>query len=270
MPPAMSIRDWVEAGGALMTMVAGVGETHMEECEGANGWTADLGILYDCAHRAPWGPVTALGDSPIAAGLDPANVPFVNGRWVMDAPGSESEVIAYAGTCDPTPVADCRKPLLPWDTAGGDDVPVDVVSIEGRVNSVEAAPGDPVELHVIGIYEAPVDGGEVRVRVDRQASMVLVLASYDPVHWVVEAGDGADIRQVFISGYRDQTAEVPGGIPVEIRVLTSTGEWWNYGYGDDCGGGDTPDLIGNAEAASGLLLRSFHGCYRTGSVTFIR
>jgi hypothetical protein len=270
-PPEMRPGEWVEAGGALMTFVGGAGDTMFQECENASTWTADFGILYDCGHKAPWGPVTEFGDHPIATNLTPENAPFVNGRWVVDAPdGWGSYVVARSGSCDPPVVEDCRNVLAPYDTAGIDDVPVEIVSGEGDVHSAESLPSGPVELHIIGLYESLTsEGGDVVVTVNRSGPMVLVLSAYEPVNWIVEPGPGAEIQKVIANGYEIPTVSAPGGIEVEIHSLMASGEWWSSGYGADCDGGGTVKLISKAEAATGLGLRSFHGCNETASVVFV-
>ena len=102
MPGSERIKDWVEAGGALMTVIVGVGDSYSADCDGGNEMLAGLGLAYDCSRSAPWGPVTSFGNHPIAAGLTPANAPFVNGRWVIDAAG-DGVVVARAGeACDPS------------------------------------------------------------------------------------------------------------------------------------------------------------------------
>jgi hypothetical protein len=102
LPGSGLVKDWVEAGGALMTMVVGVGSADTGECSAGNEVLAGLGLEYDCTREAPWGPVTAFGPHSIAAGLTPANAPFVNGRWVIDTGGGDSVVVARVGdACDP-------------------------------------------------------------------------------------------------------------------------------------------------------------------------
>jgi hypothetical protein len=245
------IETWVEQGGAVLALVAGVGDRAPDECDRSNALLTPLGLEYDCLHKAPWGPVSEFGDHPVAAGLAPDNAPFVNGRYVVDVPGFTSEIVARVGPCSPPEVPDCRKPVA-FD--GGGPVPVEGQCEEGSLNGGSMSSTGEPELHVLGIYESP---GEVTVRVDRARRVVLFLSSHESVSWRVETGPLATVEKVFVSSPNASVALAPEGIPVE-RLSNAAAT----GYGSDCGGGNTPGLIQAAEAASGLRLRSFHGCYR--------
>src|SRR5690349_12490728 len=68
--------------------------------------------------------------------------------------------------------------------------------------------GPPVcgdELHIVGVYETHGDHnfdfhppGAATVHVDRKSSSILVLSSYEPVHWTVTASDGAVLERVIL------------------------------------------------------------------------
>jgi hypothetical protein len=265
----------VEKGGALMTTVAGIGDTYPYECDAANKFTSLFGIEYDCSHRAPWGPVSSFEDHPIAAGLTPASVPFVNGRWVAAIEGFPSQVVARSGDCSPPAVPDCRKPL---DRYPGTPAQEPVIV---EHSSSSSAPWvsrtydthSSLELHIIGIYES--ESRTVAVRVDRTAPMVLALTNYggncDTTsgvhHWVVTTGPGAAVGKVMVSGIEPQRVTVPEGVQVE----SYSGErWLGVGYGEDCGGGNTLEMISKVERASGLKMKSYHGCYEASAFTFVR
>ena len=256
-PVVSGLKDWVEAGGAVMALVAGVGDTSPDECDRSNALLTPLGIEYDCRHKAPWGPVSEFGDHPVALGLLPENAPFVNGRWVVDVPGFTSDIVARIGECSPPEVPDCRKPL---EFDGADPVVVEGACAEGTLNGgSNASTGEP-ELHILGVYEGE---GVVTVTVDRARRMVLFLSSHDPVSWKVEVGPLAVVEKVFVSGFNPSSnAVVPEGIPVQTITNPS-----GSGYGNDCGGGNTPKVVETAESASGLQMRSFHGCYRASGFT---
>ena len=256
-PGVSGLKDWVEAGGAVMALVAGVGDTAPDECDRSNALLTPLGIEYDCMHKAPWGPVSEFGDHPVALGLLPENAPFVNGRWVVDVSGFTSDIVARIGGCSPPEVPDCRKPVA-FD--GADPVTVEGACQEGSLNGgSNSSTGEP-ELHILGIYEPQ---GQVTVDVQRSRSVVLFLSSHERVTWKVEVGPLASVEKVFVSGFDPlSTVIVPEGIPFE-RISNPTGS----GYGNDCGGGNTPKLVETAESASGLTMRSFHGCYRSSGFT---
>ena len=106
--PAALLWEWVENGGALMTMIIGVGDGMPCECVSTNSVIEPLGIRYDCDHQAPWGPVTKLDPHPIAEGISGANTPFCNGRWVDEVPGFETRSVARVGeACERKPTAKC-------------------------------------------------------------------------------------------------------------------------------------------------------------------
>ena len=88
------VRAWVNAGGALMTLIVGVGDSAPEECDGPNALIAPFGVSYSCEPPAPWGPVTAFFPHPITDGLTPEDVPFENGRAVAARPGVVNAPIA--------------------------------------------------------------------------------------------------------------------------------------------------------------------------------
>jgi hypothetical protein len=255
-----------------MTLVSGVGETHPQECDDANRWTAPFGLLYDCSHAPPWS-VTGFEGHAIAAGLDTANTPFVNGRFVAEEPGAGSEVVARSGDCHPREIADCRKPAVLHDGTPPDGevvVESDCAQTQMITDTDEAA-GD-VELHILSIYESR--SREVAVRVDRPGRHVLALTAYGGDcngtsgvhHWTVTAGPGATIEKIIVSGLEPPTATVPEAIPVEVF---SAERWLGYSYGEDCGGGNTPRMIESVEAAAGLKMRSFHGCYEASQFRMV-
>ena len=93
---------WVNAGGALMTMIIGIGMGYPQECAYANVLLSPLGLEYSCFDPPPWGPVTSFGNHPIAQTLAPLNAPFENGRFVVETQPLSSAVIAsVAGQCPP-------------------------------------------------------------------------------------------------------------------------------------------------------------------------
>ncbi|MDC3956683.1 hypothetical protein [Polyangium jinanense] len=150
----------------------------------------------------------------------------------------------------------------------------------------QPGPGDPggvvnpppvcgSELHLIGIYESHGNhGGGVHppgaasVHVERQSSSILVLSSYEPVHWTVTAAEGVTLEKVILNGYHDQTADVPAGVAVEIHDGPD-GSLGAYGYAwpHAEGGSDTQTLVAAVENLTGRALTSFHGCYQATHFT---
>lgn len=91
---AAQIRRWVDAGGALFTVIIGLGAAAPTECDPPNTVLTPFGVTYSCDAPAPYGPAGAASSHPITAGLTVAEMPFVNGRWVDARPGIATSVIA--------------------------------------------------------------------------------------------------------------------------------------------------------------------------------
>jgi hypothetical protein len=87
-----ALADWVWAGGGLMVMSVGFGDSF--ECDGVNNPLFQLPLRFDCSTPNPWGPVDTIYPHPTTLGLVPDNTPFVNGRWVIEDPGTGSTVLA--------------------------------------------------------------------------------------------------------------------------------------------------------------------------------
>lgn len=119
----------------------------------------------------------------------------------------------------------------------------------------------------VGVYEGkryPGDsrGGTVRVSVMRtQGPIILVLASYEDVRWVVTADPGAEIGAVLVSGYKP--AEVMGVQAPVYRIGSS------YTYGSDGGGGDRNALNREVTHWAGKDIDSLQGTYQ-GDLFVIR
>ena len=122
---------------------------------------------------------------------------------------------------------------------------------------------DQTELHIVGQY-GPADAGEVVVRVTRLGSeMTIILSSYDPTRWRLELAPGVRLRQIVLNGYEPSVlVNPPDG--VELVNRTGVGNYLSacgYTWPGDDQGCDTPALVRNSEAATGLTLTSFQGCY---------
>ncbi|WP_205525692.1 hypothetical protein, partial [Pyxidicoccus trucidator] len=133
--------------------------------------------------------------------------------------------------------------------------------------------GNP-EVHVFGVYEASGDHtstGKATVHVERTGSQVLVLSSYESVHWKVSAVPGADLQYILVLGYDAQSVDAPPG--VEVKVLDNETRGFipecGYEYPDDdpYSGCETPDLLAQVKQLTGQDVSSFHGCYQATSFT---
>ncbi|TKD03091.1 hypothetical protein [Polyangium fumosum] len=158
---------------------------------------------------------------------------------------------------------------------GGGDDPPGQPGPGGPGGVVNPPPVCGSELHLIGIYESHGNhgggvhpAGAASVHVERQSSSILVLSSYEPVHWTVTAAEGVTIEKVILNGYHDQTADVPAGVPVEIHDGPdgSLGAY-AYAWPHAEGGSDTQGLVAAVQNVTGRALTSFHGCYQATQFT---
>ena len=125
------------------------------------------------------------------------------------------------------------------------------------------------ELHCAGIYEGTYGNGKTHsfrfhptgratVSVERPGKTVaLVLTSYEPVIWSVQAGPGTRISDIILSGYYKQSVEgaekarvscssqeVPGSFPYFLL------------YGDDTNAG-----LESVRALTGMPIANMHQSY---------
>lgn len=130
------------------------------------------------------------------------------------------------------------------------------------------------ELHIVGIYESMSNHGaapfgKTKIRFARPGNNILFLSSYEPTHWTVELAPGAALAGIVLSGYNDQAATVPMGVPVEVRTYEGRSNYlgaYGYAWPFSSGGSDTPLLVQKAEDLTMRRLTSFHGCYRLTDV----
>jgi hypothetical protein len=120
------------------------------------------------------------------------------------------------------------------------------------------------QLHVIGIYEAAQSAGgraagNVDIRVTRPGSSVLLLSSYEPVHWNILVGPDSFVERVILSGFYAQSVTAPEGTKIDSYVIDEDGNWLGYGF--TWPSYDSFDLVDKAQALTGLDLTSFRGCY---------
>jgi hypothetical protein len=257
------VRQWVEEGGALMTLVGGYPDGRQDLCDRVNSRLSGLGLAYDCLHKFPRGPVSEFGDHSLAAGLAPENAPFLNGTYLIETAKGASEVVARIGDCHPQEVGDCRSPVSFNGPGPGDAPSYEADCQNGPFGGVNRPSGE-VELNIIGLYEPE---GDLVVTVERTAPMVLVLSCSSRATWFLDPAPGTQIQQVIFNGYYEQIGVIPGDIPFENFDYDVRGNYLGAGYGNDCGGGATDKLVPALEELTGLKLRSFFGCYRTGQIT---
>jgi hypothetical protein len=178
--------------------------------------------------------------------------------------------IAIGGDCDDTNAALHPGTIEDW-TNGSDDncdgvseteTPVEVIEATG--NAWDAPTAGTPELRVLGVYTSGGVAGAIDVLHDVPETVVLVLASYDPVDWHVTETYPGTVQRIIVTGYSGgTTVSGPKGVPVDtyfggMRWSASAYDW------EDA---ETRALVAEAEAATGLELTSFHGTYSPASLT---
>jgi hypothetical protein len=143
-------------------------------------------------------------------------------------------------------------------------------------------PLDPqkAELHVIGVYEGQLPGGQprqhrqhpqglVEVSVDYTgAPIILALCAYEPVKWRIAVADGTTVREVIVTGYYAQ--EVAGlDAKVPVRDLSRPGGRGPHFYAyrrDDESYRNAARTLGEL---TGLGVATFQGIYGYRGQPFI-
>lgn len=119
------------------------------------------------------------------------------------------------------------------------------------------------ELHLFSAYEPA--NSTINVHIERNTQMVVVLSSYEPVHWVVTVDPGATVNEILLNGYHSQTLSAPSSIPYQIRsydqTSTNFGASCGYSLPYNGGGCDTNQLLAGIGFHTGLDWTSFTGCY---------
>lgn len=192
-----------------------------------------------------------------------------------------------AGPCASDP--DLSAPPAPVDVLGDSGQPA------GGATTFESAVRDPVELIVLGVYDAgstsswvwstdaqgnpieltvgPGHNGSALVRLTRSARVHLVLSAYEPTDWQLEVGPSTTLEAVSLYGMHLQTLSgLPSGVPLEVHTICTGGDGGNcpgstgesfpvapHAWPFDIGGGDTQGFINMIEARTCLPLRIFAG-----------
>jgi len=156
-----------------------------------------------------------------------------------------------------------QRMLTGFGAEAGMAAPGAMATIPGPVLEL----GKTARVLALGVYEGkryPGDGrgGTVRVNVMRtKGPVILVLASYEGVHWVVTTDPGANVGAILLSSYED--SQVLGSQAPQYRIGK------NFSYGSDNGGGNRAGLERDVQRWTGKGFDSFKGTY-TGDQFFIR
>lgn len=225
-----------------VTLVLDEGE--FEVVESPLPWTLVLG-------SADWlEPVLTSADPSEPATLAEVEVRLGTGSSLYDAGGSRQ--ISGPGwvplpppECDTSAPADLSPVIRDCDRQGGYEV-------DTRLDAESCETG----LYVGAIYETHERRGEATVRFDVPGTHVLALSAYEATTWTIELGPRSALERVLIAGYERQ--EVRG---VDVPVVNVPGPACGYSWPYNGGGCDTADLLQALEAAAGLPLTRFDGCY---------
>lgn len=152
------------------------------------------------------------------------------------------------------------------ETGGDAPVPAGLCVGNDLTTFVEPMP-QAEELHIVSVYQPT--GGAITVAISRaDIPLTLVLSSYVSTSFTLVVGPGVLLEQVILNGYESHTVQGQGAASVtdlsgKFDYLAACGYFWP----ENDGGCDTPGLVANAEALTGLTLASFAGCYEGSSFT---
>ncbi|WAS99318.1 hypothetical protein [Nannocystis punicea] len=142
----------------------------------------------------------------------------------------------------------------------GPPVPAGLCTM-GQLTSFVEPLAQAEELHVLGVYQAT--AGAISVDVTRvDVPLTLVLSSYEPVAFTLNLAPGVLLEHVILNGYNAHSVQGQGAATVtdvsgQFNFFAACGYFWP----ENDGGCDTPGLVAGAEAATGLSLTTFAGCY---------
>ncbi|KAL9963162.1 hypothetical protein ACROYT_G032337 [Oculina patagonica] len=138
-----------------------------------------------------------------------------------------------------------------------------------RRNTYSCTPGSSspqYEVHVLSVYEVinrrPPEAGDATVNIISQRRsdrpIILVLGSYEPVHWILNLQAGVTISKVILVAYYLEESSVSG---VGVQAVERKNYQWGVGFGSDSGGGDTVALLKQVYNRFGVVT-SFTGTYK--------
>lgn len=123
--------------------------------------------------------------------------------------------------------------------------------------------GEPT-LWLASVYEAAVGGGAGSVTFDLPGTHVLALSSYEAVDWEVTVGPDTELQGIYVFSYDPSTVRAPAGVPVTHVPWVGCG----YSLPYNGGGCDTDAFLAEVEAAVGLPVHRFDGCYDASTVVY--
>ena len=130
---------------------------------------------------------------------------------------------------------------------------------------------DTPEIHMIGLYEASSSHHAIapaKVQVTYSgAPIILVLTSYEPVEWHIEASPDVQIDQVIVSGYYEQRVKgLPDSVPVWEESRDNGGQaFYSYKRSD----GSFRKAVNRLHELTGRGVLTFQGTYRYPGTPFV-
>jgi hypothetical protein len=173
----------------------------------------------------------------------------------LDACYAPDGFVAIADDCDDTDSTEwdtCTNPVVVHGALCTGGYPLTTYDV--------TTPTNP-ELHLVGVYESA--SGAITVDLDRPTDIILVLSSYSPVAWTVNATARTRLSEVYVNSYSWGSSSItaPSGV-------TTSGGWvgaYGYAWPSSSGGSDTPALVTAIEGMYGTTLASFTGCYQASN-----
>ncbi|CAH3188819.1 unnamed protein product, partial [Porites evermanni] len=134
------------------------------------------------------------------------------------------------------------------------------------------------EVHVLSVYEVinrrPPTAGNANVNIVSRGKsnrpIVLVLASYEPVNWILHLPAGISISKIVLVAYYLNKSSVSGDLNQvqAIERKSYRNSEWPRGYGSDSGGGNTVGLLKEVYNRFGVVT-SFTGTYRANEWSLV-
>lgn len=195
--------------------------------------------------------------------------PPVSEEQPGDRVTASSALFSSASVAQIGPIAPTPGPTGPLALA---DVILDCDLASGyEVNTWVADDAGEVQLWLAAVYQTHGEHwgnhhpmGAAEVVFDLPGRHVLALSSYEPVTWNLQIGPNTQLEAVVVAGYHEQIVLGAGNAPV-IEADASCG----YSLPNNGQGCDTDALIDAIEAAAGLPLTRFDGCYDASSFQFV-
>jgi len=109
-------------------------------------------------------------------------------------------------------------PFLPIGSSGGPSAPQLDLPRNVKVEAIGVYKGER-EQDRITAYKRMMGSVEVRIR-RSENPIVLVLSSYEPVHWILKADPGVELSAILVTGY--YPSEVVGAGAVRVMTMGNT------------------------------------------------